>query len=257
MKKKIQKALFIGHGSPMNVIEKNDYTDFLQRLAKTMPTPKIIVVISAHRLTHGTYITGSKTPTQIYDFWWFPEELYTIKYTPEWDPALAQKIASDNIDIQIDNTRGIDHAAWAVLAHMYKDKDIRLIEISLDVNKSLEQHFELGKKLAKYRSEDVLFIWSGNIVHNLGNISFDENSKPFAWAIKLDEWFKQQINEFNIDKLLHYTEYLPNHQQGIPTTEHYIPFLYILGMKSSEEKVTTIHESIQNGSISMRSIEIG
>ncbi|MEI6672545.1 MAG: class III extradiol ring-cleavage dioxygenase [bacterium] len=170
---------------------------------------------------------------------------------------MAKEIESDNIGIQIDNNRGIDHAAWAVLAHIYKDEDIQVIEMSLDVDKSFEQHFELGKKLAKWRSEDILFIGSGNIIHNLGDISFDENSKPFAWAVQLDNWFKEQIHEYNIENLLNYSEYLPNYQQGIPTTEHYIPLLYILGMKSAEEKVTTIHESIQNGSISMRSIEIG
>ncbi len=256
MKKKIQKALFIGHGSPMNVIEDNEYTDFLKKFSKTITPPKTIVVISAHWQTNGTYITGWKNPPQIYDFWWFPEELYTFKYAPQWDPELAEKIVADAIGIKLDKDRGIDHAAWAVLSHMYKDQEIRLVEISLDINKTLEQHYELGKKLSIYRKENILFIWSGNIIHNLSAISFDETSKPFSRAVQLDERFKQQINENNIEKLLHYTEYLPNHDQGIPSTEHYIPLLYTLGMKLPEEKITTIHESIQNGSISMRSIEI-
>ena len=239
----------------MNVIEDNEYTDFLKKFTKNITPPKTIVVISAHWQSNGTYITGWKNPAQIYDFWWFPEKLYTFKYAPQGNPELAEKIASDDIGVKIDKDRGIDHAAWAVLTHMYKDNEIRLVEISLDINKTLEQHFELGKKLAKYRDEDVLFIWSGNIVHNLGNISFDETSKPFSWAVKLDEWFKEQIQKNNIDKLLHYTQYLPNYEEGIPTTEHYIPLLYTLWMMLSEEKITTIHESIQNGSISMRSIE--
>lgn len=256
MGKNSQKAVFIGHGSPMNIIENNTYTRFLKEYSQIISKPKKIIVISAHWLTHWTYITGGEQPAQIYDFWWFPEELYKYKYTPKWDPVLAKEIESDNIGIQIDNDRGVDHAAWAVLAHIYKDEDIQVIEISLDVDKSFEQHFELGKKLAKWRSEDILFIGSGNIIHNLGDISFNENCEPFDWAVQLDNWFKKQINEYNIENLLNYPEHLPNYRQGIPTSEHYIPLLYILGMKSPEENITTIHESIQNGSISMRSIEI-
>ena len=240
----------------MNVIEENEYTKFLKKFTKTIIPPKTIVVISAHWQTNGTYITGWENPPQIYDFWWFPEALYTFKYAPQGDPELAERIVANNIGIKLDKDRGIDHAAWAVLTHMYKDQEIRLVEISLDINKTLEQHYELGKKLSIYRYENILFIWSGNIVHNLSAISFNETSKPFSWAVQLDEWFKQQINENNINKLLHYTKYLSNYEEGIPTTEHYIPLLYILGMMLPEEKITTIHESIQNGSISMRSIEI-
>ena len=240
----------------MNIIENNSYTDMLKTLSKTIETPKAIIVISAHRLTRGTYITSNPTPPQIYDFYGFPEELYTYKYTAPGAPELAKQIEADNIGVQIDETRGIDHAARAVLFHMYPEQNIPVLEMSLDVNKSLEEHFALGQKLAKYREENILIIWSGNIIHNLGNISFDEDAKPFDRAVEMDNWFKEQIKENNTETLLNYPNYLPNHGLAIPTTDHYLPLLYVLGMKNSNEQITTIHESIQNGSISMRSIEI-
>ena len=240
----------------MNIIEHNAYTEFLDTLSKTITPPKAIIVISAHRLTQGTFITGAEHPPQIYDFWGFPEELYSFEYAPKGDPELAKRIAADGSGIQLDLHRGIDHAAWAVLCHMYPDQRIPVLEISLDVNKTFEEHFELGKKLAKYRNENILLIGSGNIIHNLGDISFAPNAPAFDWAMRLDDWFKENIEHYDKEKLLNYYKYLPNHQQGIPTTEHYIPLLYILGMKSSEEGIFPLHESIQNGSISMRSIAV-
>jgi 4,5-DOPA dioxygenase extradiol len=251
-----QKTFFIGHGSPMNIIENNSYTDMLKTLRETIETPKAIIVISAHRLTHGTYITSSPNPPQIYDFYGFPEELYEYNYTAPGASELAKQIEADNIGIQIDEARGIDHAARAVLCHIYPEQNIPVLEMSLDVNKSLEEHFALGHKLAKYREENILIIGSGNIIHNLGNISFDTEAKPFDRAVEMDNWFKQQIETNNIELLLNYTKYLPNHRLAIPTTDHYLPLLYVLGMKKPEESIKTIHESIQNGSISMRSIEI-
>ena len=251
-----QKTFFIGHGSPMNIIENNSYTDMLKKLSKTIETPKAIIVISAHRLTHGTYITSNTTPPQIYDFYGFPEELYEYNYTAPGDQTLARKIEADNIGVQIDEARGIDHAARAVLCNIYPEQNIPVLEMSLDVNKTFEEHFALGQKLAKYRDENILIIGSWNIIHNLGNISFDEDAKAFDRAVEMDNWFKQQIEANNIEALLNYPQYLPNHRLAIPTTDHYLPLLYVLGMKRAEEQITTIHESIQNGSISMRSIEI-
>ncbi len=240
----------------MNIIENNSYTEMLKTLSKRIETPKAIIVISAHRLTHGTYITSSPTPPQIYDFYGFPEELYEYKYAAPGDSTLAKKIEADNIGVQIDETRGIDHAARAVLCHMYPKQNIPVLEMSLDVNKTLEEHFALGQKLSKYRDENILIIGSGNIIHNLGNISFDDDAKAFDRAVEMDNWFKEQIRENHIEGLLNYPKYLSNHKLGIPTTDHYLPLLYILAMKRPEEQITTIHESIQNGSISMRSIEI-
>jgi len=226
-----QKTFFIGHGSPMNIIENNSYTDMLKNLSQTIKTPKAIIVISAHRLTHGTYITSNATPPQIFDFYGFPEELYKYTYKAPGAPEVAQNIEADNIGVQIDDKRGIDHAARAVLCHMYPEQNIPVIEMSLDVDKSLEEHFALGQKLAKYRDENILIIGSGNIIHNLENIVFEEDAKAFDRAVKIDNWFKEQIQTKNIEALLNYPKYLPDHKLAIPTTDHYLPLLYILGMK--------------------------
>jgi 4,5-DOPA dioxygenase extradiol len=251
-----RQSLFIGHGSPMNAISSNSYTQFLHEYSKSIKPPSAIIVISAHWQTRGTYITGSKRLSQIYDFYGFPEELYNIKYTPPGSPEMARQIGSDDIGIKVDERRGIDHAAWAVVMHMYPEENIPLLEISLDKDKSIEEHFKLAGELNKYRKENVLFIGSGNIVHNLMVIDFDADAKPYDWAVSTDKWFKERITACDIQQLLHYDSYLPDYKLAVPTDEHYLPFIYTLGMKLPGEEIKTLHESIQNGSISMRSIEI-
>ncbi len=256
MSNKTTPVLFIGHGSPMNAIDDNKYTQFLNNLSKTIEPPKAIIVFSAHWLTEGTFITSSEKPKQIYDFYGFPDELYKVKYEADGLPEIANQIVNDNFGVQTDVNRGIDHAAWAVIKHIYPKQNIPVLEISLDVNKSLEEHYNFAKQFNKYRSENILFIGSGNIIHNLRNISWETNAEPAEWAAEMDNWFAEQIKNLNIDNLLHYTKVLKDYRMGIPTTEHYIPLLYVLGMKQADENVKTVHESIQNGTISMRSIEI-
>jgi 4,5-DOPA dioxygenase extradiol len=256
MKKQHNKPLFIGHGSPMNALSNNAYTQFLSAYAKSIQKPAAIVVISAHWQTAGSCITGGTAPEQIYDFYGFPEELYQVKYTPPGSEDLAEKIEQAEIGITIDKNRGIDHAAWAVLKHMYPDQDVPVLEISLDDNKSLEEHVELGTKLSEFRDDGILFIGSGNVVHNLHEISFEQAAKPFTWAATADRWLKEKIENHDMNELLQYERYLPGYQRAVPTNEHYLPLLYILGMKKPAETATTIYDEIQNGSISMRSIEI-
>jgi len=251
-----QQAIFIGHGSPMNAVSNNEYTQFLSNYPKNINPPSAIVVISAHWETEGTYITGAENPEQIYDFYGFPENLYKVKYSPKGMPDLAYQIESEGLGIKVDKARGIDHAGWAVVKHLFPNEDIPLLELSLDINKSKIEHFNFAAELAKYRKENILFVGSGNIVHNLGLASFEENAAPFNWALEMDGWFKKQIEDYNIESLLKYKKILPNYRKAFTTKEHYLPLFYILGMKSSDENVKTIHESIQNGSISMRSIEI-
>jgi 4,5-DOPA dioxygenase extradiol len=256
MKNHIAPVLFIGHGSPLNAINDNEYTRSLKDYTKSIIIPKAIVVISAHWQTYGTFITGSGAPDQIYDFYGFPEVLYNIKYKPSGLPEIAELFVNDKIGIEIDDKRGIDHAGWAVVKHIFPDGEIPLLEISLDMNKTPSEHFEFSKKLAKYRKQNILFIGSGNIIHNLYEIDFDENSTPYSWASEIDNWFKEKIQNYDTDKIINYKNYIKNHKLAIPTNEHYLPLLYTLGMKFPEENINTIHESIQNASISMRSFEI-
>lgn len=251
----IMKPIFIGHGSPMNAISANAYTDFLKEYARSIPLPEAVVVISAHWQAYGTYITGNENPEQIYDFYGFPEELYQVKYSPPGSGAIAQYIKDGNLGIDIEYSRGIDHAAWAVLKHMYPARNIPQLELSLDINKTPEQHFELGRRLYEYCDRNILFVGSGNMVHNLYDIKFEEDPIPFQWAVESDNWLKNQLENKNIVSMVNYEKYFPGYEKAMPTSEHYLPLLYILGMLREGGKIKTIYEEIQNGSISMRSIE--
>jgi 4,5-DOPA dioxygenase extradiol len=247
-------VLFIGHGSPMNIIYKNEYTKSLQKLGMSLQKPDAILVVSAHWLTEGTFVCSADKPEQIYDFYGFPDELYAVKYHPPGARAIAESIAhklkSDNI--QLNAEWGIDHASWAVLAHMYPKADIPVFEMSLDVLKNEEEHYALGKKLSFLRRKNVLIIGSGNIVHNLRQIDFDENAKPFPWAIEFDEYIKDALLRKDRDRLLRYKELSPVSRLAVPTNDHYLPFLYSAALQEDDEQIKFIHESIRNGSISMR-----
>ncbi|OHD17281.1 MAG: hypothetical protein A2087_12270 [Spirochaetes bacterium GWD1_61_31] len=248
--------VFIGHGSPMNALAKNKYSEFLSNYARTILVPKAIVVVSAHWQTTGTFITGNSNPEQLYDFYGFLDTLYKIKYAPAGSPPIAELICNEIPTIKVDPDRGIDHAGWAVVKHLYPDCNVPLLEISLDILKDARQHFSLGRQLGKLRNAGILFIGSGNLVHNLREISYDEAEKPFGWAIKADHWLSDKLDGRQLDELIDYERYFPEYKRSIPTTEHYLPLLYILGMLATDWKIKTIYEEIQNGSVSMRSIEV-
>jgi 4,5-DOPA dioxygenase extradiol len=239
----------------MNAISKNAYTGSLEDYSAGIDMPEAVVVISAHWQTEGSFITGASKPEQIYDFYGFPQELYEVKYAPPGLPGLAYEINSEIGEIKVDERRGIDHAGWAVVRHLYPDMNVPLIEISLDVNKSFEEHYELGQRLGNFRNKNILFIGSGNIVHNLGMMDYDMNAQPYGWAIRMDDFFRQAVADNDFKTLLDMKNRLPDYRMGIPTDEHYIPLLYISGMKKEDDGLRFIQESIQNASISMRSFE--
>ncbi len=252
-------ALFIGHGSPMNIILDNDYTQHLQKLGKELPRPKAILVISAHWLTDRTYVSSSPHPETIYDFYGFPDELYKLTYPCKGSPELANEIITSlkHYDIKADDQYGLDHASWAVLKHLYPDADIPVIEMSLDIRKSFQYHFNLGKELAFLREQDILIIGSGNLVHNLRNVDFNDNALPFEWAKEADEIFKKLLMEKEFSKLIYPDSLGASVKLAIPTAEHYIPMIYIIGMQSEKDKLSFTYEGIQNGSMSMRSFMVG
>jgi 4,5-DOPA dioxygenase extradiol len=248
-------VLFIGHGSPMNVIADNTYTRDLQKVRKGLPAVKAIVVISAHWLTRGTLITGSARPQQIFDFYGFPEELYRVNYNAPGSPVVAQMLCdlAGDAGMEIDPDRGIDHAAWVVLRHLYPEQQMPVLELSLDIEKDPSWHYHMGKKLKEARKEGILFIGSGNIVHNLRRIRWEENAEPFPWAVRFDQQVKEALDIGDHQLLIHFDSLGEDAMMAIPTNEHYLPMLYVLGMMDPGEKIKYIHESIQNGSISMRS----
>lgn len=252
-------VLFIGHGSPMNMILDNAYTQHLHKLGMELPPPKAILVISAHWLTDRTYVSSSPLPETIYDFYGFPNELYKLSYPCKGSPELAHDIVTTlkHYDIKANELYGLDHASWAVLKHMYPDADIPVIEMSLDIRKSFQYHFNLGKELGYLREKEILIIGSGNLVHNLRRIDFDDNAPPFDWAMEADELFKKLLIEKEFNKLIYPDTLGPSVKLAIPTADHYIPMLYIIGLLSENDKLTFTHEGIQNGSMSMRCFRVG
>ena len=247
-------VLFVGHGSPMNIIQNNAYTQSLQKLGTTLPKPDAILVISAHWLTRGTFVCDASQPQQIYDFYGFPEALYNIKYRPPGSPSIAHVIAKEltTHNIQLDHTWGLDHASWAVLKHLYPAADIPVLEMSLDVTKNEEDHYMLGKRLAFLRNKNILIIGSGNIVHNLREVNFNENADPFPWATEFDEYVKNSLLQKDHSRLTRKSDWGTSGKLSVPTNDHYLPMLYSIALQEENDNVRFFHVSIQNASVSMR-----
>jgi 4,5-DOPA dioxygenase extradiol len=258
--------LFVGHGSPMNIVSKNSYTEDLAKAAADLPKPKAILVVSAHWLTSGTYVGCMQEPRTIYDFYGFPEELYKIRYPCSGAPIDAELAAKTvkSSKVRCDSDWGLDHASWAVLKHMYPNADVPVFEMSLDYSpyndwhpKTLDYHYKLASELAPLREKGVLVIGSGNIVHNLGLIDFDTDAKPFDWAVKFDEKVKRNLINRNHDALLNYLEIGQEARYAVPTLDHYLPMIYAIALRQKDEPLKFIHEGFQNGSVSMRAFQIG
>ncbi len=248
------KTYFIGHGSPMNVIQDNGYTRFLADLGERLGTPECVVVFSAHWLTRGTRITGSSAPPQIYDFYGFPQELYGVEYAPPGAPGVATAIAAGVPAVKVDPERGIDHAAWAVAKHLFPRADIPVLEMSLDVNLSEREHYRLGREIAALNLADVLFIGSGNLVHNLYDVDFRDDAKPFVWAEEINRWLAERLEANDADALIDAKKTMPNYAKAVPTTDHYLPLMYVLGMAKSAPTIE--FDAIQNGSVSMLAFSV-
>ncbi len=253
-------AIFIGHGNPMNAIADNAFTQMLSKLGKKIPKPKAIVCVSAHWLTEGTWVTGMQSPRTIHDFYGFPQALFDVQYPAQGSPEVANLICETVMDpkIQIDQEIwGIDHGTWSVLRHMYPKADIPVVQLSINHTQPFEFHFELGKKLQALRNQEILIIGSGNIVHNLRSIRWEENAKPFDWAVEFDEWIKSKLMERNFSPLIAEATKNESGKLSIPTTDHYIPFLYTLGASTQKDQLQFEYEGIENGSISMRCMSFG
>jgi len=252
-------VLFMSHGSPMNIIEKNSFTHSLSELGKTLAKPEAIMVISAHWLTKGTKVTCLPNPRTIYDFYGFPEELYKIDYPCPGAPQQAEKVVKTlgSDKVSCDFEWGIDHAAWSVLKYLYPQADIPVFEMSLDVLKSPQEHYDLAQELAPLRKEGILVVASGNPVHNLRRAKFDHTyAEPYPWAIEADQQMKGLLQQGDHASLIQY-EGLSHASLTIPTTEHYLPMLYAVALQKAGEELAFTCEDIQNGSVSMRSFVIG
>ena len=254
-------VVFIGHGNPMNAIAQNDFSQTLTKLGKELPTPRAILVVSAHWLTAGTWVTGMQKPRTIHDFYGFPEELFAVQYPAPGSPEVAAEVKAqvEKPVVHIDeNSWGLDHGTWSVLRHVYPQANIPVIQLSIDMSEPPQFHLDLGQKLAKLRDQGVLIVGSGNIVHNLRQIRWGgDSSFAFDWATEFDEQVKQALLSGNHSELL---TKLPESSAGrlsVPTPDHYYPLLYAVGAATKNEEPRFIYEGIEMGSISMRTLVYG
>lgn len=252
-------AIFIGHGSPMNIVWQNNFTAALADWGRRLPRPAAILVVSAHWLTRGTYVTSAVQPSLIYDFYGFPAALYQQKYASPGSPAVAEAVRQvcGDANVLLDERRGIDHAAWAVLTHMYPQADIPVLEMSLNWYQSPEYHYELGRRLQALRTQGVLVIGSGNIVHNLAEADFQNPDAPaYDWARRYDEIVADKLMTGQHEPLLSYLTLDTAAKQAVPSPDHYLPLLYTIGMQQPGDQVTFPFAGMQNASVSMRCVSI-
>lgn len=255
--------LFLGHGSPMNAIEDNEFSQQWQQLGNSLQKPRAIVCISAHWETKGTFVTTNSHPETIHDFYGFPKELFAQQYPAAGSPELAKKIIHQIQDKHIEGTDkwGLDHGTWSVMKHIYPKADIPVVQISIDHFKDTAWHFELGRALSFLRSKGVLVVGSGNMIHNLRMIQVPENGfnaeYAYDWAFELNDIMKQKINNNELQSLVDYRSLHKDATLAIPTPEHYIPMLYILGMKQEEERVQFFNDKVIAGSLNMTSFVVG
>lgn len=252
--------LFIGHGSPMNAIDTNNYTKALAKLGQSLLRPRLILVVSAHWLTSGTWVTAMQSPKTIHDFYGFPPALFEVQYPAPGSPELANLVQQLTLSpgIQPDLSEwGLDHGTWSVLRHLYPAADIPVVQLSLDMGQPPSYHFGIGQQLGQLREQGVLVIGSGNLVHNLRQLRWEAQAKPFDWAIEYDQWIKAKLIARDFTSLTKNFKDSLAAQFSHPTWEHYFPLLYILGASAPQDELTFEYEEIQNASISMRSFRLG
>ena len=255
-------VLFIGHGSPMNAIEDNIFSKRWQQMGKEIPTPKAVVVVSAHWLTKGTLVTAMPNPKTIHDFGGFPQALFDVQYPASGSPELASEIQKliTNPAVELDHDWGLDHGTWSAVKHMYPDADLPVLQLSIDYYKPAAYHYELAKQLLSLRKKGVLIIGSGNMVHNLRMVAWDKLNEPeygFDWALEMNDIFKNKISNGFHKELIQYEKLNKSATLAIPSPDHYYPLLYILALQTDNDKVEFFNDKAVGGSLTMTSVKIG
>ncbi len=250
-------VLFVGHGSPTNAIEENEFSRAWVDAGNSVPRPRAVLCISAHWETSGTQVTVKEQPGTIHDFYGFPRPLYEVSYPVPGAPELAHRVRETvrGARVRLDPDRGLDHGAWSVLRRMFPQADIPVVQLSLDRAKEPAFHYELGKELAGLRSEGVLIVGSGNIVHNLGMIVWEDTA--YDWAVEFDETVKRLILSGDHDAIVHYPDLGRTARLSVPTNEHFLPLLYVLALREEGDGIRFFSDRVTLGSISMRSLRIG
>lgn len=250
-------VFFIGHGSPANAIEDNPFTRSLKIMGESLgEKPKAILVVSAHWLSAGTFVNTADKPDMIYDFYGFPDEMYEIKYPAPGAPETAKRVLKLLPEALEDQTWGLDHGAWTFLKHMFPKADVPVFQVSIDFPKPMSYHFDLARRLKTLRGEGILIIGSGNIVHNLRMIRFEDNF-VYDWCAEFDTWVKDKIEKRDFDSLIKYEKQGKAAELAVPTVDHYVPLLYSLALADDNESIEFTHEGLMYGSLSMRCLRIG
>ena len=254
-------VLFLGHGSPMNAIEENEFVSTFRKLGQELIRPNAILCISAHWETNGTYVTTMQNPRTIHDFGGFPQALFDVQYPAPGSPELATetKHIISKTAVGLDDKWGLDHGAWSVIKHLYPKADIPVIQMSIDYTKSAKYHYELAKEINSLRNKGVLIIGSGNMVHNLRKVAWDRLNEEFAysWTFEANEKMKSFILNGDHQSLIDFKSQGKAFDLAIPTPEHYMPLLYVLALKEENETIELFNDKPVGGSLSMTSVKIG
>lgn len=255
-----QPAVFFGHGSPMNALLTNSYTEAWERIGQTLLKPRAILCISAHWFVAGTGVTISTAPKTIHDFGGFPKELYQVSYPAPGDPALARRVQQllAPLPVAMDDSWGLDHGTWSVLRHVYPTADVPVVQLSIDESKPASFHFEIGSRLAPLRDEGVLIVGSGNLVHNLHAYAWGRHvPDPYDWAVRFETQAKEMMLAGEYKPLIEYEKLGREALLSIPTPEHYLPLLYVVATRQSGESISFPVEGVDGGSISMLAVQVG
>jgi 4,5-DOPA dioxygenase extradiol len=250
-------VLFVGHGSPMNAIEDTPYSRGWKAAAAGLPSPSAVVCISAHWLTPGTFVTAMDRPRTIHDFYGFPQELFDVDYPAPGSPQTAETISQTQPAIRLDEEWGLDHGTWSVLVHMFPEANVPVVQVSLDRNLDTRRQYEVIRTLRPLRDNGVLFVGSGNIVHNLRALRFFEGAEPYDWAVEFDAQVTALLEQGDHGALIDYRDLGPAAHMSVPTDEHYRPMLAALALSYPDEQPRFFNEGIDIGSIGMRSFVLG
>ena len=254
-------VLFLGHGSPMNAIEENEFVRGFRQVGTSIPKPSAIICISAHWETKGTYVTAMDHPKTIHDFGGFPKELFEVEYPAPGDPVLARETKElvKKTQVGLDEKWGLDHGAWSVIKHLYPKADVPIIQMSIDYTQPAQYHYDLARELSSLRKKGVLIIGSGNMVHNLGMLAWDrlqDSEYGYDWALEASTKMKQYILNGDFKPLLNFRNQGRAFDLAIPTPEHYLPLIYALGLKGEKEKISLFNDKALAGSLTMTSLKI-
>ncbi len=256
----ILPAVFFGHGNPMNALQDNVYTRGWRAVGEKLPPPRAILAISAHWYVRGSGVTISMAPETLHDFGGFPPELFAVRYPAKGDMALALRVQEllSPVPVSLDRSWGLDHGTWSVLKHVYPNADVPVVQLSIDGTQPPQFHFDVGRRLAQLREEGVLIVGSGNLVHNLRTYAWgSEDAPPYEWAARFEAEAKGLITAGDVAPLINYQEMGQDARLSVPTPEHYLPLLYVLGTQRQNEAITFPVTGMEGGSISMLTAQVG